>query len=46
MPTRRLAMRHVREILQLSLDAGWSTRVAGERVGIGPTTVRETLRRF
>ena len=39
-------MRHVREILQLSLDAGLSTRVVGERVGIGPTTVRETLRRF
>ncbi len=39
-------MRHVREILRLSLDAGLSTRVVGERVGIGPTTVRDTLRRF
>lgn len=39
-------MRHVREILRLSLDAGLSTRVVGERVGVGPTTVRDTLRRF
>ena len=39
-------MRHVREILHLSLDAGLSTRIVGERVGIGPTTVRDTLRRF
>jgi transposase len=39
-------MRHVREILHLSLDCGLSTRVVGERVGVGPTTVRDTLRRF
>lgn len=39
-------MRHVREILRLSLDAGLSTRVVGERVRIGPTTVRDTLKRF
>ncbi|TIS16062.1 MAG: helix-turn-helix domain-containing protein, partial [Mesorhizobium sp.] len=39
-------MRDVREILVLSLDAGLSTRVVGERVGVGPTTVRDTLRRF
>jgi len=39
-------MRHVREILRLSLDAGLSTRVVGERIGVGSTTVRETLRRF
>ena len=39
-------MRHVREILRLSLDCGLSTRVVGERVGVGPTTVRDTLRRF
>ncbi|MEX6726036.1 helix-turn-helix domain-containing protein, partial [Parapedomonas caeni] len=46
MPTRRVAMRHVREILRLSLDCGLSTRVVGERVGVGSTTVRDTLRRF
>lgn len=39
-------MRHVREILQLSLGACLSTRVVGGRVGVGPTTVRDTLRRF
>lgn len=39
-------MRDVREILRLSLEAGLSTRVVGERVGVGPTTVRDTLRRF
>jgi len=37
-------MRQVREILRL--EAGLSTRVVGERVGIGPTTVRDTLKRF
>jgi hypothetical protein len=30
MPTRRVAMRHVREILRLSLDAGLSMHVVGE----------------
>jgi transposase len=39
-------MRHVREILHLSLDCGLSTRVVSERVGVGPTTVRDTLGRF
>lgn len=39
-------MRHVREILRLSLEAGLSTRVVSERVGVGPTTVRDTLKRF
>lgn len=39
-------MRHVREILRLSLDGGLSTREVGERVGVGPTTVRDTLKRF
>ena len=39
-------MRQVREILHLSLDAGLSTRVVGERTGVGPTTVRDTIRRL
>ena len=39
-------MRHVREILRLSLEAGLSTRVVGERIGVGATTVRDTLKRF
>lgn len=39
-------MRQVREILHLSLDAGLSTRAVGVRIGVGPTTVRDTIRRF
>lgn len=39
-------MRQVREIVRLSLEAGLSTRVVGERLGVGPTTVRDTLKRF
>lgn len=39
-------MRQVREIVRLSLEAGLSTRVVGERLGVGSTTVRETLKRF
>ncbi|WFU45269.1 helix-turn-helix domain-containing protein [Bradyrhizobium sp. CB82] len=39
-------MRQVREIVRLSLEAGLSTRVVGERVGVGPTTVRDTLKQF
>ncbi|WP_341872644.1 helix-turn-helix domain-containing protein, partial [Mesorhizobium amorphae] len=46
MPTRRVTMRHVREILRLSLEAGLSTRVIGERTGVGATTVRDMLKRF
>lgn len=39
-------MRQVREIVRLSLEVGLSTRVVGERVGVGFTTVRDTLKRF
>ncbi|EIZ77265.1 transposase [Novosphingobium sp. Rr 2-17] len=39
-------MRHVREILRLSLDARLSTRAVAEHVRSGATTVRDTLRRF
>lgn len=39
-------MRQVGEIVRLSLEAGLSTRVVGERVGVRPTTVRDTLKRF
>lgn len=39
-------MRQVREIVGWSLEDGLSTRVLGERVGIGPATVRDTLKRF
>jgi transposase len=46
MPTERLAMRRVREILGLVRDAGLSTREVARRVGVGGTTVREMLLRF
>jgi len=46
MLTRTVIMRQVREIVRLSLEAGLSTRVVGEHVGIGPTTVRDTLKRL
>ncbi|MGY3487901.1 transposase-like protein [Bradyrhizobium sp. USDA 4011] len=46
MPTRRVIIRQVREIVRLSLEAGLSTRVVGKRVGVGPTTVRDTVKRF
>jgi transposase len=39
-------MRHVREILRLSLDARLSTRAMSQHVRTGATTVRDTLRRF
>jgi hypothetical protein len=39
-------MRHMREILRLSLEAGLSTRAIGERAGVGATTVRDMLKRF
>jgi len=39
-------MRHVREILRLSLGARLSTRAVAEHVRTGATTVRDTLRRF
>lgn len=46
MPTRRVVMRQVREILRLSLDARLSTRSVGKLVSASPTTVRDTLKRF
>ncbi|HUD93487.1 hypothetical protein [Sphingobium sp.] len=44
MPTRRVMMRHVREILRLSLDGRLSTRGVAEHVRTGATTVRDTLK--
>lgn len=45
MPMRRLAMRHVREVMRLKA-AGLSIREIGRRVGTVPSTVRLTIRRF
>ena len=39
-------MRHVREIIQLEVSAGISTREIARRLGMAASTVRETLRRF
>lgn len=46
LPTRRLAMRQVREILRLRLEARLSTRAISARLSIGETTVRDTVKRF
>jgi transposase len=45
MPAGRVCMRHVREILRLT-SSGVSKREIARRLGIVPSTVRETLRRF
>jgi transposase len=45
MPTERLAMRHVRDVMRLKA-AGMSSREIARRVGSAPSTVRLTIRRF
>lgn len=45
MPTERLAMRHVRDVIRLK-SAGMSTREIARRVGTAPSTVRLTIHRF
>ncbi|WP_425364331.1 helix-turn-helix domain-containing protein [Bradyrhizobium barranii] len=45
MPTERLAMRHVRDVIRLK-SAGMLTREIARRVGTAPSTVRLTIRRF
>jgi len=46
MPTERIAMRRVREILRLRFDAGLGGRDVARRAGIAPSTVREMFKRF
>lgn len=46
MPTERIAMRRVREMLRLSRDAGLATREVARRTGVAPSTLREMFRRF
>lgn len=46
MPTERIQMRRVREILRLVRDAGVPVRAVARQLGVAPSTVRETLRRF
>ena len=46
MPTERIAMRKVREILRLTEDAGLPSREEARLVGVGGTGVRVMLQRF
>jgi DNA-binding transcriptional regulator LsrR (DeoR family) len=46
MPTERIAMRKVREILRLTYDAGLPSREVGRQIGVGSTGVRVMLQRF
>ncbi|WP_107962589.1 hypothetical protein [Sphingomonas sp. PP-CE-3G-477] len=46
MPTERIAMRKVREILRLTFDGGLPSREVARRVGVGSTGVRVMLQRF
>jgi transposase len=46
MPAERVAMRHVREIVRLRFGSGIAGREIARRLGIAPSTVRETLKRF
>ena len=43
MPTERLSMRKVREVLRLSWGGKLSTRAVAHSCGMGRTTVREYL---
>ena len=46
MPAERVAMRQAREIIRLKFSAGLKTRELAHRLGLAPSTARETLRRF
>jgi transposase len=46
MPTERIAMRRVREMLRLRRDAGLAVREVARRMNVAPSTLREMLRRF
>ena len=46
MPAERVAMRQAREIIRLKLSANVPTREIARRLGLAPSTVRETLKRF
>jgi transposase len=46
MPAERTAMRQVREVLGLKFVGGLPTREIARRLGVAPSTVRETLKRF
>ena len=45
MPTQRLSMRRIKQLLAMHFGAGASTRAIGRELGIAPSTVREYLGR-
>src|SRR4249919_2866949 len=45
MPTQRLSMRRIKQLLTMHFSAGASTRAIGRELGIAPSTVREYLAR-
>jgi len=45
MPTQRLSMRRIKQLLTMHYGAGASTRAIGRELGIAPSTVREYLGR-
>src|SRR5450755_4781648 len=45
MPTQRLSMRRIKQLLTMDYGAGASTRAIGRELGIAPSTVREYLGR-
>ena len=46
MPAERVPMRQAREIFRLKFSAGMATREIARRLGLAPSTVRETLSRL
>jgi transposase len=46
MPAERTSMRQVREVLRLKLVGGIATRAIARRIGVAPSTVWATLKRF
>ncbi len=45
MPTQRLSMRRIKQLLTMRFSAGASTRVIARELGVAPSTVREYLSR-
>ena len=46
MPAERVSMRQAREIIRLKFSASLPTREIARRLGLAPSTVRETLVRL
>jgi transposase len=46
MPTERIAMRRVREMLRLTRDAGMNVSEVARRTGVARSTLREMIERF